>query len=253
MLAGQPFIGLSRGRTEHGYPLRRQRGPRANASRPRRRAHRYVLQFRVFPLRDRSGVVDGVLVAGFDVTREVFAARELEEAQQLFKSVVDNVPELAWTALADGHIDYYNERWYEYTGTTFEQMEGWGWQASSTSACRCGEDGHAAERAHCCGTRAPRGVGGPGDPCAASSPRDCKSGIDPRSRCVVHADDRRSSGKRDSRRRGGHGAWRSPARPRQSQRHIRRRRADHRSATHAQSRGHARRASAHLRAVVAHT
>lgn len=42
---------------------------------------------------------------------------------------MDNVPELAWTARADGHIDYYNERWYEYTGTTFEQMEGWGWQA----------------------------------------------------------------------------------------------------------------------------
>lgn len=39
------------------------------------------------------------------------------------------MPELAWTARADGHIDYYNERWYEYTGTTFEQMEGWGWQA----------------------------------------------------------------------------------------------------------------------------
>jgi PAS domain S-box-containing protein len=32
-------------------------------------------------------------------------------------------------AEADGHVFWYNERWYEYTGTTFEQMEGWGWQS----------------------------------------------------------------------------------------------------------------------------
>ena len=41
---------------------------------------------------------------------------------------IDNLPELAWTARPDGHIDYYNRRWYEYTGTTFEEMQGWGWE-----------------------------------------------------------------------------------------------------------------------------
>ncbi len=29
----------------------------------------------------------------------------------------------------DGHIFWYNNRWYEYTGKTAEQMEGWGWQS----------------------------------------------------------------------------------------------------------------------------
>ena len=29
----------------------------------------------------------------------------------------------------DGYIYWYNERWYAYTGTTPEQMEGWGWQS----------------------------------------------------------------------------------------------------------------------------
>ena len=28
----------------------------------------------------------------------------------------------------DGWIFWYNDRWYEYTGTTPEDMEGWGWQ-----------------------------------------------------------------------------------------------------------------------------
>ena len=32
-------------------------------------------------------------------------------------------------ARPDGHIFWYNRRWYEYTGTTPEQMEGWGWQS----------------------------------------------------------------------------------------------------------------------------
>jgi PAS domain S-box-containing protein len=37
--------------------------------------------------------------------------------------------QLAWIARADGFIFWYNRRWYEYTGTTPEQMEGWGWQS----------------------------------------------------------------------------------------------------------------------------
>ncbi len=32
-------------------------------------------------------------------------------------------------ARPDGHIFWYNRRWYDYTGTTPEQMEGWGWQS----------------------------------------------------------------------------------------------------------------------------
>ncbi len=37
--------------------------------------------------------------------------------------------QLAWMANPDGWIFWYNRRWYEYTGSTPEQMEGWGWQS----------------------------------------------------------------------------------------------------------------------------
>ena len=37
--------------------------------------------------------------------------------------------QLAWIAKPDGYIFWYNQRWYDYTGTTPEQMEGWGWQS----------------------------------------------------------------------------------------------------------------------------
>jgi PAS domain S-box-containing protein len=43
--------------------------------------------------------------------------------------MADSIPQLAWAARADGHIYWYNQRWFAYTGTTPEQMEGWGWQS----------------------------------------------------------------------------------------------------------------------------
>jgi PAS domain S-box-containing protein len=77
-----------------------------------------------------------VLVCGFEVTAQVRAAQELtrllsnaETAERQFRELVENLPELAWTARADGFVDYYNHRWYEYTGTTYEQVQGWGWQS----------------------------------------------------------------------------------------------------------------------------
>ena len=57
------------------------------------------------------------------------AARALRESELSFRALADAIPTLAWTARADGYIDWYNLRWYEYTGTTPEQMEGWGWQS----------------------------------------------------------------------------------------------------------------------------
>ena len=39
----------------------------------------------------------------------------------------DAMPQLGWTARADGFIDHYNRGWYEYTGATPDAMQGWGW------------------------------------------------------------------------------------------------------------------------------
>jgi len=59
-----------------------------------------------------------------DRAREAVAARE-----EQIRTLADAIPTLAWTARDDGYIDWYNARWYEYTGTTPEQMAGWGWQS----------------------------------------------------------------------------------------------------------------------------
>ena len=44
-------------------------------------------------------------------------------------ALADHLPILCWVAYADGYIFRYNKRWYDYTGTTPESQEGWGWES----------------------------------------------------------------------------------------------------------------------------
>ena len=51
------------------------------------------------------------------------AARERQ-----FRTLANSISQLAWMADEKGYIFWYNDRWYDYTGTTLEEMKGWGWQ-----------------------------------------------------------------------------------------------------------------------------
>ena len=80
------------------------------------------------PYRNSSGVTIGIFAQGYDVTESVKANLAVRESEQRLKQLANNIPHLAWMADAEGWIHWYNDRWYTYTGTTPEQMEGWGWQ-----------------------------------------------------------------------------------------------------------------------------
>jgi PAS domain S-box-containing protein len=56
------------------------------------------------------------------------AEAALRESEARFHLMADSIPQLAWMANPDGWIFWYNQRWYDYTGTTLEEMEGWGWR-----------------------------------------------------------------------------------------------------------------------------
>jgi PAS domain S-box-containing protein len=56
------------------------------------------------------------------------AYKKVEESQQRFYSLANSITQLAWIADEKGWIYWYNDRWYDYTGTTLEEMEGWGWE-----------------------------------------------------------------------------------------------------------------------------
>ncbi|KUG06956.1 sensor histidine kinase [Solirubrum puertoriconensis] len=62
-------------------------------------------------------------------TAELGAANEqLRQRETEFSTMANAIPQLAWMAEPNGDIRWYNQRWYDYTGTTFEQMSGWEWQ-----------------------------------------------------------------------------------------------------------------------------
>ncbi len=52
----------------------------------------------------------------------------LRDSEARFRAMADNIPQLAWMARPDGWLFWYNQRWYDYTGTTLEAMQGWGWR-----------------------------------------------------------------------------------------------------------------------------
>ncbi|HWF46574.1 MAG TPA: response regulator [Bryobacteraceae bacterium] len=59
----------------------------------------------------------------FDVTDRKLAEEQVKKSEMLFRQLADAMPQIVWTLRRDGAIDYYNQRWYEYAGTTSKR--GW--------------------------------------------------------------------------------------------------------------------------------
>jgi len=83
----------------------------------------------ISPLYDDAGKVVGASNIIRDITDQKRAEQTISESEQRFRTLADNISQLAWMADAEGWIFWYNQRWYDYTGTTLEEMQGWGWQA----------------------------------------------------------------------------------------------------------------------------
>jgi PAS domain S-box-containing protein len=82
-----------------------------------------------YPLKDAAGQVREVVLVHDDITASKGAEAARRESEDKLRLLADTIPQLAWMARPDGHIFWYNQRSYEYTGMTLEQLEGWGWQA----------------------------------------------------------------------------------------------------------------------------
>jgi len=95
--------------------------------------YRWLLDHGV-PRFDADGEFVGFIGSCVDVTERKLAEATLAESERQWRTMADAIPTLAWTARADGYIDWYNARWYEYTGTAPEQMAGWGWQSVHDAA-----------------------------------------------------------------------------------------------------------------------
>nr|WP_283254139.1 PAS domain-containing protein [Ramlibacter paludis] len=64
-----------------------------------------------------------------DITPQKQGEQATAELEARFRALADGMPQLAWMARPDGWVYWYNRRWYEYTGTTLHDVEGWSWQS----------------------------------------------------------------------------------------------------------------------------
>ena len=74
----------------------------------------------VFDDEERPRALAGVVL---DITRRkeaelALAQREAElsDSERRFRVLADAMPQMVWTTLPDGHYDYFNQRWYDFTG-----------------------------------------------------------------------------------------------------------------------------------------
>ena len=55
-------------------------------------------------------------------------AAALVESEARFRTLAESIPQIAWAATAEGLVEYYNRRWFEFTGLPVERGRGEGWR-----------------------------------------------------------------------------------------------------------------------------
>jgi PAS domain S-box-containing protein len=80
------------------------------------------------PLKSAGGAIVGINVVAEEITERKRAEAALAASEARFRELADNISQCAWTADPTGSRNWFNKRWYEYTGSTLEGMRGWGWK-----------------------------------------------------------------------------------------------------------------------------
>lgn len=74
-----------------------------------------------------SPTVKYVGAAVLEITERIQAEEALKESEKQFRDFSNSIQNLAWMARPDGWVYWYNQRWYDYTGSDPDIVEGWGW------------------------------------------------------------------------------------------------------------------------------
>jgi PAS domain S-box-containing protein len=94
----------------------------------------YWVDTTIVPFLDDSGKPSQYVAIRADITERKRAEDaliertvKLQESEHQYRFLAESVPQIIWGATPDGHPDYYNQRWYDYTGMTVEETRDKGW------------------------------------------------------------------------------------------------------------------------------
>jgi PAS domain S-box-containing protein len=87
----------------------------------------HTLNFRKFTRDDANFLVSVANLLSTTLRAKVINER-LRDSEEQFRTMANSIPQLAWITDPAGEVIWYNQQWFDFTGTTFEQMKGWGWR-----------------------------------------------------------------------------------------------------------------------------
>jgi len=102
--------------------------PFATAARLQRADGEYrVVSTNAQPRFSPSGEFLGMIGVNVDITENRQTERALRESEERFRAIANSIDQLIWATQPNGYHDYYNQRWYEYTGVPEGTTDGEGW------------------------------------------------------------------------------------------------------------------------------
>ncbi|WP_091134623.1 PAS domain-containing sensor histidine kinase [Microvirga guangxiensis] len=86
-----------------------------------------IVQTNAQPRFDSSGAFLGMIGVNVDITETRRAENALRDSEERFRAIANSIDQLIWATRPDGFHDYYNQRWYEYTGVPEGSTDGASW------------------------------------------------------------------------------------------------------------------------------
>jgi two-component system, chemotaxis family, CheB/CheR fusion protein len=86
-------------------------------------------EMRIRPYRTVDNVITGVVCTFVDVTLRDKIEAAIRVREEQFHALAESIPQLAWIMDATGEIFWFNQRWFDYTNTTLDQMKDQGWRS----------------------------------------------------------------------------------------------------------------------------
>lgn len=80
------------------------------------------------PVRDEAGRIAGLLATAVETMDREKAEAVLRESEERYRQLSEALPQIVWSSDATGNVDFFNSRWFAYTGLRDEEGYSAGWE-----------------------------------------------------------------------------------------------------------------------------